>query len=227
MFYLFLLAHLAADFMFQPSWLVARKQRWDGLLIHGAIVLVCMAVLPLFDASVLALWPLILGITVVHALTDWWKVRYGSMIVGPPIVPFLLDQLIHIVTLMIGLGLVLPSDRMWSLAASPTATLALCLAAYVVAAFATPIAVMIWLDPCAKEIAQAGKARLRSLFVGAGVVSLVLFGGALALPATLLGAIVFVRRPRSTHPLDAPVGLMSVLVIGATMGVLLMQVLSL
>ena len=55
MFYLFLLAHLVADFVLQPYWLVVRKQRWDGLLLHGGIVLACMLLLPLADSAALAL----------------------------------------------------------------------------------------------------------------------------------------------------------------------------
>ena len=31
MFYLFLFAHLVADFALQPFWLVLRKRHWDGL----------------------------------------------------------------------------------------------------------------------------------------------------------------------------------------------------
>ena len=104
MFYLFLLAHLVADFVLQPYWLVVRKQRWDGLLIHGGIVLVCMLLLPLADAAALALWPAMLAITAVHIAADWWKVRYGGRIPGPPIGPFLLDQLIHVTTLCVVLG---------------------------------------------------------------------------------------------------------------------------
>ena len=30
MFYLFLLAHLVADFVLQPYWLVVRKRRWEA-----------------------------------------------------------------------------------------------------------------------------------------------------------------------------------------------------
>jgi hypothetical protein len=221
MFYLFLLAHLVADFIFQPHWLVVRKQRWDGLLIHGGIVLLCMLLLPLIDRSALVLWPAILGITALHIATDWWKVRYGKRIPGPPIVPFLLDQAIHITVLTAALSLVLPAGQVWALAASPAAPLAIWAAAYVTAACATPIAVMIWLDPSFSQVALAGRARIRSLFAGIGVVSLALFGGPLALPATLLGVVVFVRRPRSTHPLDTPIGFMSVLCIGAVLGAVL------
>jgi hypothetical protein len=227
MFYLFLLAHLVADFILQPYWLVVRKRRWDGLLLHGAIVLVCMLALPLADRAALALWPAMLGITMVHMVADWWKVHFGSRIPGPPIGPFMLDQVIHVTTLAVVLSLALPAEQVWTLSASPMAYLAIWGAAYVVAACATPIAVMIWLDPAAQHAALAGPARRRSLLVGAGGVSLALVGGALALPATLLGLLVAMRR-RSTdaasanlaaHPLETPLGVLTVLCVAATLGV--------
>ena len=221
MFYLFLLAHLVADFVLQPYWLVVRKQRWDGLLIHGGIVLVCMLLLPLADTAALALWPTMLTITVVHIAADRWKVRYGDRIPGPPIGPFLLDQLIHVTTLCVGLGLALPARQIWIIAASPMAPIALYAAAYVVAACATPIGVMIWLDPTFTSVALAGGARLRSLLAGAMIVSLTLFGGLLALPATLIGATLIVRHPRSSHPLDMPAGMLAVLCVGAAVGTVL------
>ena len=221
MFYLFLLAHLVADFVLQPYWLVVRKRRWDGLLIHGGIVLACMLLLPLADASALALWPAMLLITAVHIAADRWKVRYGDRIPGPPIGSFLLDQAIHITALCLTLGLVLPSRQVWMLAASPVAPLALYVAGYVVAACATPIGVMIWLDPTFTNAALAGGARLRSLLAGAAMVSLALFGGLLALPATLIGAALIARHPRSAHPLDMPAGMLAVLCVGAAVGTML------
>jgi Protein of unknown function (DUF3307) len=230
MFYLFLLAHLVADFILQPYWLVVRKRRWDGLLLHGAIVLVCMFALPLADRTALTLWPAMLAITAVHILADWWKVRFGSRIPGPPIGPFMLDQAIHATTLAIALSLSLPAAQVWTLAASPAAMPAIWAAAYVVAACATPIAVMIWLDPSSQHAALAGPARRRSLLVGAGTVSLALLGGAIALPATLLGLLVVARRGGATsttlaaHPLETPLGLLTVLCVAATLGVGLLMI---
>jgi hypothetical protein len=223
MFYLFLLAHLVADFVLQPYWLVVRKQRWDGLLLHGGIVLACMLLLPLADAAALALWPAMRAITAIHIAADRWKVRYGGRIPGPPIGPFLLDQVIHLTTLCIILCLALPAWQIWTIAASPMAPMALYAAAYIVAACATPIGVMIWLDPAFSNAALAGGARLRSLLAGAMIVSLTLFGGLLAVPATLIGATLIVRHPRSAHPLDTPAGMLAVLCVGAAVGTMLVM----
>jgi hypothetical protein len=136
----------------------------------------------------------------------------------------LLDQLIHVTTLCVVLGFALPARQIWTIAASPMAPMALYAAAYVVAACATPIGVMIWLDPAFTSVALAGGARLRSLLAGAMVVSLTLFGGLLALPATLVGATLIVRHPRSSHPLDMPAGMLAVLCVGAAVGTILAMI---
>jgi hypothetical protein len=218
MLYLFLFAHLVADFVLQPFWLVLRKRRWDGLLLHGGIVLACMLLLPLLDRAALALWPVMLGITAVHMAADWWKVHFGDRIPGPPIGPFMLDQLIHLVTLAGALSLVLPAAQVWGLAGSPAAHWGMYGSAYLIAACATPIGVMVWLDPAFANAAISGAARLRSLVAGIAIVTLTLFGGLLALPATLLGIILIARRPRSPHPLDLPAGMLAVVGVGAAVG---------
>jgi hypothetical protein len=218
MLYLFLLAHLVADFVLQPFWLVLRKRRWDGLLLHGGIVLACMLLLGLLDRAALALWPVMLGITAVHIAADWWKVHFGDRIPGPPIGPFMLDQVIHIVTLCGALSLALPAAQVWGLDASPAAYWGMYGSAYLIAACATPIGVMVWLDPAFANAALSGAARVRSLAAGIAVVTLTLFGGLIALPATLLGIMVIARHPRSSHPLDLPAGMLAVLCIGAAVG---------
>ncbi len=221
MFYVFLLAHLVADFMLQPFWLVQRKRYWDGLLIHGGLVLVCMLALMLIDPATWMLWPAMLGITAVHIAADWWKVNLGHKVPGPPIVSFLLDQVIHVVTISVALLVSLAPDQVWSLAGSTLAPAAVYIAAYIVAAMATPIGVMVWLDPAFKHVALAGRARIRCLLAGSAVVSLSLIGGVVALPATLFGLAMVSRRPFSVHPLDTSYGLIAVLCVAGMMGTLL------
>lgn len=221
MLYLFLCAHLIADFVLQPYWLVMRKRHLDGLLIHCGIVLLCMLALPLLDYATSALIPAMLIITLVHFAADWWKVHYGHVIPGPPIVPFLLDQIIHLTTIVVVLSAMLTPGSMWGVQASPYGLFALYGAAYVVAAFATPIGAMIWLDPNAANAALSGGARLRSVLAGISVVSITVFGGLVAFPATLMGMVVLARHPQSNHPLDMPAGMLTVLAVGASMGTLL------
>jgi hypothetical protein len=224
MFYLFLLAHLVADFVLQPLWLVERKKRFDGLTIHCGIVLACMGLLPLIDPAAQALWPAMLAITAVHFAADWWKVNHGSCIPGPPIIPFLADQVIHITTLIVVLGMALPPDQLWPVASSPAAHVAIIASAYVAAAFAAPIGIMIWLDPGFTYTPLAGRARIRSFVTGCGVVSLMLVSGGLALPAALVGLTVASRRPFSIHPLDAPMGMLAVMAVAGALGAVLLVI---
>lgn len=218
MFFLFLFAHLVADFVLQPFWLVQRKRTWAGLLLHGGIVLACMLALPLADRAALGLLPAMLAITAVHIAADRWKVRHGHRIPGPPIGPFLLDQLIHVSTLALVLGVALPAPAVWLLAASPAAQLALYASGYVVAACAVPIGAMIWLDPTLSQQGLAVGARIRALFAAVAVLTLTLFAGALALPATLLGVAIVTHSPHSPHPLDGATGLFVTTISAACIG---------
>lgn len=223
MFFLFLMAHLVADFLLQPFWLVVRKRRWDGLAIHGALVLLCMLLVSALDARALVLWPAMLAITAVHVAADWWKVHRADRLLRPAIVPFLADQVIHVATLAVALSLALPWDAVWSLHTTAMAPVALLVSAYVIATCAAPIGVMVWLDPSFTHVALAKSARARSFLFGAATVSLALFAGTLALPATLLGFAVAARRPASGHPLDTPAGLIVVLTVAAGVGAALVM----
>ncbi|HEU5085954.1 MAG TPA: DUF3307 domain-containing protein [Roseiflexaceae bacterium] len=222
MLYVFLLAHVVADFILQPYWLVQRKNRLSGLAIHCSIVLACMLLLGLLDARVWALWPAMLAITAVHFGADFWKVRYGHHIPGPPIGPFLLDQMIHIATLIGVLSLVMPQAQLWSLGGSAAAHTALIAAAYVIVAFAVPIGVMVWLDPRFEHLALAGHARMRCLLLGVTLLVLVQMSSLLALPAALVGLTLAARHPMSIHPLDRPIGMLSVASGAALCGLVLL-----
>jgi hypothetical protein len=218
MFYLFLLAHLVADFALQPLWLVRRKRRWDGLILHVAVVLACMLALPLAEPAAAPLWPAMLAIAAAHLAVDRWKVHHADWLLRPPFVPFLLDQALHLATLAAALSLALPQAAVWGLDASPLALPALYLSGYLVAALAAPIALIVLLDPGFAHAAHATAARARSLVAAAAVLTLTLTAGPAALPLTLAGLAVAARRPRSAHPLDGPAGLLAVAVVAATTG---------
>jgi hypothetical protein len=221
MFYLFMLAHLVADFTLQPLWLVRRKRGWDGLLIHVGVVLLCMLALIPLEPLAGGLWPAMLAISAVHLAADRWKVRYADRIMHPPLAPFLLDQAIHAATIAAALGLALPAEQAWSLHASPLALPAVYASCYLLATFATPIGLIVALDPTFKHAPLAAAARARSLVAAALVLSLALFGGPVALPATLAGVVVITRRPASCHPLDSPVGMLALLTVAASLGAVL------
>ncbi len=217
MIMLFVLAHLIADFVLQPLWLVRRKRTWNGLLIHGAIVLACMLALPLAEPATLQLWPVMLAITAVHIAADWWKVRHADGLFKPPILPFMLDQVVHLATIVLALSLALPAAQVWGMGGSLITEGAVYASAFIVAAFAVPIGVMVWLDPRFEHAALAGKARVRCVAASSAVLVLTLLGGIVALPTVLLGLTLLIRRPFSPHPLDTPVGMMVVLSVAATL----------
>lgn len=95
-----LLGHFIADYPAQTDWIFRSKLAgWPGLLMHGGVVLVAQAsaVFP----NTLALAPLLLGMVVVHVVQDRIKIVFGDKLFkGMPVVPYLLDQALHIVLIM-------------------------------------------------------------------------------------------------------------------------------
>ncbi|WP_129633247.1 DUF3307 domain-containing protein [Candidatus Oscillochloris fontis] len=225
MLYLFFLAHLVADFMLQPLWLIQRKRYWYGLVIHVGLVLVCMLAIIPFEPRAAALWPVMMGISVVHFGADHWKIQYGDRMVRSPLLAFLLDQVIHAVTIIIGLSLALPLEQVWSLQTSAFALPAIYAICYLLASFAAPITLIVALDPTFKHASLAAAARVRSLVAAVVVLSLAIFVTPVALPATLAGIAAATRHPASGHPLDSPLGLMVVVLVAASLGAVLTLVL--
>ncbi|RRR78032.1 MAG: DUF3307 domain-containing protein [Candidatus Viridilinea halotolerans] len=221
MFYLFLLAHLVADFALQPLWLVLRKRHWYGLAIHVALVMICMLALGLVEPAARALWPAMLAISAIHYGADWWKVRYGDKLFGLPWVPYALDQIIHVTTLVVVLSCAVPMAQLWSPDAVAFGWVAIYLSGYILAALAAPITLIVLFDPSFRHAAQAAQARVRCLVAASAVLSLSLLAGPAALPVTLAGLAWATRRPASSHPLDTPNGLMAVVLVAATTGALL------
>lgn len=94
MFVKLLFAHLMADFVLQNKWLVQRKQRWDGLLLHVGLVFLAMVGVAWDELE--QWWPWLICLAVVHALTDWAKLHLEGQARLLPIIPFLGDQIVHI-----------------------------------------------------------------------------------------------------------------------------------
>lgn len=96
--YILILAHLATDFLFQPSRLVAWKEKsWVGTLVHIAILeIVClMLFLPYVNQPVL--WALIGLLVITHFIQDWFKIWYDRKYNTSKLsYPFFADQFLHI-----------------------------------------------------------------------------------------------------------------------------------
>jgi len=86
-----LLAHAAADFLFQPAGWVASKTRPATLLKHGAVVL------GLNLAATGAAHPMLAGLAVAHLAIDVLKARLSP----PGLGAFIADQVAHLATLAV------------------------------------------------------------------------------------------------------------------------------
>lgn len=195
MFYRLLLAHLVGDFVLQTRWLVLRKRTPAGLAIHLAIVGLVM--LPaVWDR--LAEWlPWLLLILVVHAVSDWAKIRLEPRLPLPPIIPFLIDQVVHVLTLAIvvafadldGLGLpTREAELVWGIASI-----------YVIATFALSIALPLWLDP-SNLMRRPLAARLTIIAGSALVLTLAWRGWPFLIPLVALGLYLIAARPLARNP---------------------------
>lgn len=90
------LAHLLADFLFQPTSWVLEKERLlhksPKLYTHIALHFVCMSLL-VWDANEM---PLIIAITILHGIVDYIKLRYQKK----KRVAFFVDQIVHIAIIL-------------------------------------------------------------------------------------------------------------------------------
>ncbi len=79
-------AHLIADFLLQPRWLILRKQRYAILLLHALI----HASLAYFFLQAWSCWPLLIYILSLHTLID-----FGKRFLPDTTWAFVGDQLAH------------------------------------------------------------------------------------------------------------------------------------
>jgi hypothetical protein len=99
MFWSLILAHFLADYPLQPYRLVIAKRQTAGLLLHVFIHLVTMLVL--IGPARSYLWPFLLVIAVSHFVIDVFKNWVGKVRPAMVIGPYLLDQLLHILVLIV------------------------------------------------------------------------------------------------------------------------------
>jgi hypothetical protein len=215
MFYRLLLAHLVADFVLQTRWLVAHKRTPAGLAMH--VGLVGLATLPVIWAQLAIWWPWLLLILAVHGATDWAKIKLAPRLGLPPILPFLADQAVHLLTLAAVVILAEPggpglawrqSEAVWWVAS-----------AYVAATFALSIALPLWLDP--PNLMRRPRAARPILIVAAALaLTLAWRGWPLLIPVVGLGLYQVAAR-RLTRSPAAPsfaVEFWSAIVLAASLG---------
>lgn len=101
--FILLLAHLAVDFLFQPTKLVVWKQKSDwGVLVHVLILAVVCGVLliPYWSQSIVLWFVAILVVT--HFIQDkvkvWYEKNYNK---SKRAYPFFVDQLLHFVVIFL------------------------------------------------------------------------------------------------------------------------------
>lgn len=104
-------AHLIADFLLQPSWLVRWKEKHvTGVVVHAAIHAICMALLVLPDRfSTVAL---IVLVAILHGWIDHLKIAYQKRR-KEFVRPFLMDQLAHFAVL-VGATMASPVPLHWN-----------------------------------------------------------------------------------------------------------------
>ncbi len=116
-------AHLLADYVLQTDWLATRKERfdpqeihsWGGLLLHGTIV--WLASLAVLAPHIGLLWPYVTVLTLIHTVQDALKIQINSRWHIPTLIPYLVDQALHIVAILIFQAVV---TRRFTLENNPT-----------------------------------------------------------------------------------------------------------
>lgn len=99
MFWYFLLAHILGDYLLQPTWMLQEKRRFRGLFLHSLIHLMCLVIVTWPYRELL--WPYLLLITIVHFTIDALKNAHSKRFPDQIVIPYLVDQLIHIAVLFI------------------------------------------------------------------------------------------------------------------------------
>ncbi|MFQ6014968.1 MAG: DUF3307 domain-containing protein [Anaerolineae bacterium] len=95
-----LLGHMVGDYVFQPFWLVVQKHRGlTGLFLHVGIVVAATALL--LGRDLFHWWPWLLLLGALHVLQDQGKISLGRDWQGKGLYLFLVDQGIHVATIII------------------------------------------------------------------------------------------------------------------------------
>ncbi len=200
MFERLLLAHLVGDFVLQTRAVVRRKRTPAGLALHTGLV--GLAMLPVIWDRWATWWPWVLVILATHAATDWAKICLEPRLRCPPILPFLADQVVHLLMLAVVVALAgatgLPVDGTepaWWIAS-----------AYLGVTFALSIALTVWLDP-PNLMHRPPVARLMLMAGAALALTLAWRGQPLLVPAVGLGLYQIAARRLAKSPAASTLGL--------------------
>jgi len=215
MFYRLILAHLVGDFVLQNGWLVRRKRTPAGLALH--VGLVGLAMLPVVWGQIETWWPGMLLILAVHAAADWSKIRMEPRLSLPPILPFLIDQAVHGLT--IAAVVVLLERDGASLAGTPADPIWWIASVYLMATYALSIALPLWLDP-PSLMRRSPTPRLVLIGASALVLTLAWRGLPLLIPVVGLGLYQAVARRVARNPLTPSFAIefLAALVLAASLG---------
>lgn len=94
-------AHLVADFLLQPTWMVQLKRKsLKGIIVHALMNLLVMSVF--FVPQTVGAWSMILSIAALHGIIDHVKIRYHREVKKQSFVTgFMVDQAVHLTVLLI------------------------------------------------------------------------------------------------------------------------------
>ncbi|NCF65072.1 MAG: DUF3307 domain-containing protein [Chloroflexi bacterium] len=215
MFWTLLLADIIADYPLQSDRLVVAKKRLPGLVIHVAIHWVVMTLLLW---SVLAIvWPYILAIVAIHFAIDSFKNYLGRIRPHWVINTYLLDQLLHVTSLVLVSALMAQSTELpvWQITKPWVAyALGLLLATHVW--FVTERILYYRNDEQKTKINATMWPRIGvRLVVYLSIVAASLFSWLLALPAIIIIPLLYgrVNYPRWWSLLDIGVPAISALIV--------------
>jgi hypothetical protein len=215
MFYRLILAHLVGDFVLQNRWLVLRKHTLRGLGLHVGLLGLVMSVV-MWD-RIGQWWPWLLVILIVHGVTDWAKVRLEPRLRVPPILPFLVDQVVHV--LSVAAVATLAETEGSSLAWNEVEPMWWIANVYLVATFALSIALPLWLDP--PSLTQRSLApRLVLIVASALVLTLAWCGLPMLIPVVGFGLYQGVASRLARRPANSTFAteFLSALVVAACLG---------
>ena len=212
------LGHLIGDFVLQPGWLVAAKRRGaPGVLLHGAVIGICTAFI--LYADLVELIDVVLLATAAHLAIELATIRLRSGTYASGLSVFIIDQVLHLVTLVLLVRLVSPWAEVESLRTlgyelGPITLATLC--AFIAVSFMGSIVVMevvnVWgPDSARTEILSYDVARVYGMIErgSALVLSLLVHPVLMLAPFVPRVAWAFISRPRtrSSETLTAATGL--------------------